>query len=305
MVNYSRFFNGRPETCIDESMATINDIGTPQGFNNYPWGWAQVGNTPGKRYKQNTHGGGIRDPLIVHWPQGISEERRHPSAVSPRDGYRADHLRNRRRPPSLHRSTACRKCSIHGTSLAYAFAAGGEGCADHGAKVQYFEMFGHRGIWASGWKAVTWHEPNTPFDSDKWELYHLDKDFSECKDLAKDNPEKLQRRISAVVERGPGQQRRTPARRRSYRRSVAASSSAWANPRNQALRCLSASDGRSPHVDGAGVRQPYLHDHGRDRTRERGAGGCVVSFGDSRSWVLRCTCCETGWCSTTTCSAST
>ncbi|WP_163360588.1 sulfatase/phosphatase domain-containing protein, partial [Klebsiella aerogenes] len=32
-----------------------------------------AGNTPNKRYKQNTHGGGIRDPLIAHWPKGISD----------------------------------------------------------------------------------------------------------------------------------------------------------------------------------------------------------------------------------------
>ena len=34
----------------------------------YPWGWAQVGNTPSKWYKQNTHEGGVRVPLVVHWP---------------------------------------------------------------------------------------------------------------------------------------------------------------------------------------------------------------------------------------------
>ena len=31
------------------------------------------GNTPLKRYKQNTHGGGIRDPLIIHWPDRIKD----------------------------------------------------------------------------------------------------------------------------------------------------------------------------------------------------------------------------------------
>ena len=55
-------------------------------------------------------------------------------------------------------------------------------------------MFGHRGIWADGWKAVTYHEPDTPFESDTWELYHLDKDFSECRDLAKEQPGEAARR---------------------------------------------------------------------------------------------------------------
>jgi len=57
--------------------------------------------------------------------------------------------------------------------------------------VQYFEMFGHRGIWADGWKAVTHHRPGTGLDDDEWELYHLDADFSECHDLASTEPERL------------------------------------------------------------------------------------------------------------------
>ena len=72
MVDSIHFFNGMLET-LDESLERIDDIGGPRANNNYPWGWAQAGNTPLKRYKQNTHGGGVRDPLIVHWPAGISE----------------------------------------------------------------------------------------------------------------------------------------------------------------------------------------------------------------------------------------
>ena len=52
-------------------------------------------------------------------------------------------------------------------------------------------MFGHRGLWKDGWKAVAYHPPGTPFDDDKWELYHLDEDFSETEDLAANDPEKL------------------------------------------------------------------------------------------------------------------
>ena len=56
---------------------------------------------------------------------------------------------------------------------------------------QYFEMFGHRGIWHQGWKAVAFHPVGTPFDNDQWELYHLDEDFAENTDLAAVHPEKL------------------------------------------------------------------------------------------------------------------
>ena len=47
----------------------IDDIGGPHSHTNYPWGWAQAGNTPFKWYKQNTHEGGVHVPLIVHWPR--------------------------------------------------------------------------------------------------------------------------------------------------------------------------------------------------------------------------------------------
>lgn len=192
MVDYSRFFNGRPET-ISESMARIGDIGTPNGFNNYPWGWAQVGNTPGKRYKQNTHGGGIRDPLIVHWPKGIADKGgirhqfHHVTDIAPT----IFEMVGATRPDTVNGHP---QMSVHGTSLAYTFAREAAVMPTR-KQVQYFEMFGHRGIWADGWKAVTYHEPNTSWDADDWELYHLDRDFSECRNLAKSHPEKLRELI--------------------------------------------------------------------------------------------------------------
>ena len=63
--------------------------------------------------------------------------------------------------------------------------------------LQYFEMFCNRGIYHSGWSAVTRH--STPwviaklsaFDDDVWELYDGSKDWTQAHDLAKDMPEKL------------------------------------------------------------------------------------------------------------------
>jgi len=56
-------------------------------------------------------------------------------------------------------------------------------------------MLGTRGIWQNGWKAAALHAPISGaghFDKDRWELYHVDVDRSESKDLAKENPDKLQ-----------------------------------------------------------------------------------------------------------------
>ena len=64
LLDEFRFFNGLQEdmTAVAER---LDDIGTRRSHSNYPWGWAQVGNTPAKRYKQNTHVGGVRDPRPV------------------------------------------------------------------------------------------------------------------------------------------------------------------------------------------------------------------------------------------------
>ena len=65
-------------------------------------------------------------------------------------------------------------------------------------KVQYYAMLGTRGIWQDGWKAASLHAPISGvghFDQDRWELFHVDEDRSESKDLSKENPEKLKELI--------------------------------------------------------------------------------------------------------------
>ena len=66
------FFNRLPQHAAD-MVAQIDAIGGPNLYNNYPRGWAKVGNCPLRFYKQNTYEGGIRDPLIVRWPAGIGD----------------------------------------------------------------------------------------------------------------------------------------------------------------------------------------------------------------------------------------
>jgi arylsulfatase A-like enzyme len=192
VIDTFKYFNGIPET-LEESMARLDEIGGPKSNTNYPWGWAQVGNTPGKRYKQNTHGGGIRDPLIVNWPAGIHDaggirtQFHHVTDITPTlleiVGVH---------PPELLNGVA--QMPVHGESLAYTFDAGNRELPTR-KQSQYFEMYGSRAIFSGGWKAVTFHKPGTPFDDDRWELYHLDSDFSECRDLAKEQPDRLAKMI--------------------------------------------------------------------------------------------------------------
>ncbi len=188
-----RYFNGIPED-MSAVGDRLDDIGTRRSHSNYPWGWAQVGNTPAKRYKQNTHGGGVRDPLIVSWPNGIAAEAHgqirhqfhHVTDIVPTILEICDY-----EAPDVVKGVD--QMPIDGISLAYAFApeAADPKAVPTRKPRQYFEMFGHRGIWSDGWKAVTYHRPGTSLDDDQWELYHLDEDYSECHDLAETEPEKL------------------------------------------------------------------------------------------------------------------
>jgi arylsulfatase len=75
---------------------------------------------------------------------------------------------------------------MHGMSLAYTFD---NPEAPSTRTVQYFETAGYRGIYADGYKAIAAHTPGTDFDSDRWELYRIVDDVSECRDLSSARPE--------------------------------------------------------------------------------------------------------------------
>jgi arylsulfatase A-like enzyme len=186
VLHEMKFFNGILET-PDEAVKHLDEIGGPHSHTNYPWGWAQVGNTPFKWYKQNTHEGGVHVPFIVHWPDRITDAggfRNQFHHVNDVVATLYDLLDVE--PPTMRRGLE--QIPISGVSMAYSFDA-----ADAATRkeIQYFEMAGHRGLWHDGWKAVTRHEPRTSFDDDTWELYHVDDDPSECNDLAATEPEKL------------------------------------------------------------------------------------------------------------------
>jgi arylsulfatase len=83
---------------------------------------------------------------------------------------------------------------IEGVSMEYAFA---DPLAPSRHRVQYFEMFGNRAVYADGWFAGTVHK--IPWSSkvvgplleDRWELYDTRTDFSLANDLAARQPAKL------------------------------------------------------------------------------------------------------------------
>ncbi len=185
-----KFFNGVMED-INAIQERLDEIGGPHSHSNIPWGWAQAGNTPLKWYKQNTFGGGVRDPLIIHWPKRIQDR----GGIRNQFHFVTDIVPSILEildiePPSNYKGID--QIPISGTSMAYTFDASNVPTQKN---VQYFEMFGHRGIWTNGWKAVTYHTKGEPYKDDEWELYHLDEDFSECHNLATEHPKKLRELI--------------------------------------------------------------------------------------------------------------
>lgn len=201
-VNAMGPYNGIPES-MDDKLGRLDDIGGPDTHSNFPWGWAMAANTPLKRYKQNTHGGGIRDPLVISWPAGIADvhgEVRtqfcHASDLLPTlletIGVAAPHVIN-----------GVAQMALEGSSFAATFH---DARAVTGKHTQYFEMFGHRGLWHNGWKAVAYHQPYTPFENDTWELYHLDQDFAENHNVADRHPERLKQMIAMWWEQAEAHQ---------------------------------------------------------------------------------------------------
>lgn len=191
VLHEMKFFNFLIET-PDEAVAHIDQIGGPDSHANYPWGWAQAGNTPFKWYKQNTHEGGVHVPFIVHWPKGISDA----GAIRRQFHYVTDIA------PTVYDIVGVeapaeylgrQQFPIAGSSMTYAF---NDAKAATNHSVQYFEMVGHRAIYSDGWKAVTRHTPGVSFDDDNWELYNLNEDWSECRDLAGAEPD----RLAALIE---------------------------------------------------------------------------------------------------------
>ena len=181
-VNAMGPYNLQPES-MAQKLERLDDIGGPDTHSNFPWGWAMASNTPLKRYKQNTHGGGIRDPLVISWPKKI-----------PTDGTVRDqfcHVSDLN--PTILELIGVKPEAEAGVGTAgVSFAASvNNSQAKTGKTTQYFEMFGHRGIVHNGWKAVAYHPPGTAFEDDIWELYHLDEDFNEANNLADREPERL------------------------------------------------------------------------------------------------------------------
>jgi arylsulfatase A-like enzyme len=176
-----------------QAVKHLDKIGSAQAYNHYPTGWAQVSNTPLKWYKKDTHGGGVRAPLIVRWPKGISTKDGANAGIRTQFHHVIDLAPTlydilKITPPDQIAGVA--QQPLHGVSMSYTF---NDAAAATRRDTQYFELLGDCALWQQGWKAVTRHKKGTPMEKDVWELYHLDEDFSEAYNLADEKPELLKK----------------------------------------------------------------------------------------------------------------
>ncbi|MCC6174962.1 MAG: arylsulfatase [Chloroflexi bacterium] len=194
-VNQVFFPNGYQAT-LDDNLSMLDEWGSPTTYPNYSWGWAWAGNTPLRRWKRYVHQGGMSDSLIVHWPRGI----RAKGEVRGQYTHAIDLVPTVldalgiEPPDSID---GIPQQPIHGVSFAHTFD---DAAAPSRRTTQYYEMFASRALWHDGWKAVTEQEQGVllteqGLDSQRWELYHVAEDFSECDDLADRHPEKLRELI--------------------------------------------------------------------------------------------------------------
>lgn len=199
-VNENKFFNGYPDE-LSENLKYLDRMGGPDTYEHYPTGWAMAFSAPFKMFKRYANfAGGTCDPLVISWPAGIAargeirHQYHHSVDIVPTI---LDILGLEM--PSVYRGV--QQYPLSGISMKYTFTATPD--APTQKHRQYYAMLGTRALWQDGWKAVALHAPLTGkghFDQDEWQLYNVDEDRAESKDLAKEHPEKLKELIDAWFE---------------------------------------------------------------------------------------------------------
>ncbi|QIB36257.1 arylsulfatase [Ancylobacter pratisalsi] len=189
------------EVPVADQLKYFYDVwGTDKTYNHMAVGWTWAFDTPYQWTKQvASHFGGTRQGMAISWPGhitdrgGIRNQFHHVIDIVP------TLLEVTGIPAPVSVDGVAQK-PIEGVSMVYTFdKANANAPTTH--KTQYFEMFGNRGIYSDGWYANTtpisppWLLGATPnpdvISSYKWELYNLDKDWTQSNDIAKENPAKL------------------------------------------------------------------------------------------------------------------
>ncbi|MCD4729043.1 MAG: arylsulfatase, partial [Bacteroidales bacterium] len=194
MYNEMTYFNGVEEK-VEDLVPLMDEWGSEGTFPHMAAGWAVAFDAPFTWTKQVASDfGGTRNGMIIHYPDGIKEK----SGIRTQFSHVIDIAPTVLEIAGLPEPKVVNgvpQTPIEGTSLAYSF---NDADAAERHTIQYFEMFGNRAIYNNGWFARTihrapWQVSNLPpLESDVWDLYYVDEDFSLTNNLAGKYPEKLE-----------------------------------------------------------------------------------------------------------------
>ena len=187
--NENKFFNNVPDT-VEENLAHLDELGSPLSYNHYNTGWAWAFDTPFPYWKRFAgYEGGVADPLLVSWPGGIEARGVRDQYVHVVDLVPTIYELLEIEPPSVIKGYT--QTPLEGES----FAASLADATAPGRETQFYAMLGMRAIYHRGWLANTLHPPISGwghFDQDEWELYNLAEDRAQMRNLAAEEPERLE-----------------------------------------------------------------------------------------------------------------
>lgn len=190
-----QFMGARPDP-LAKQLERIDALGGVDYDTHYASAWAWATSTPFQWMKQvASHFGATRNPLVIAWPKRIED----------RGGLRQQFTHVADVVPTLYELIGITAPTtvggiaqqpLDGRSFAYSLASAD---APEPPRTQYFEMMGNRAIYSDGWMASARHGlpwqlfgRNENYADDRWELYHVEQDFSQARDLAASHPDKLQ-----------------------------------------------------------------------------------------------------------------
>jgi arylsulfatase A-like enzyme len=193
-LNNMKTQHGYPDD-VATMLKHIDELGGPKHENHFPVPWCWAGSSPFQWMKQvASHFGGTRNGLVMNWPArikdkgGLRSQFHHAIDIAPTILEAAG-------IPEPVQVNGVPQRPIEGISMAYTWD---DATAKDRRVTQYLEMFGNRALYHDGWVAGCRHgrlpwltAASASFDDDTWELYNIDEDFSQAKDLAKANPKKL------------------------------------------------------------------------------------------------------------------
>ena len=186
---------------VEQNMKFYDAWGTDQTYPHYAVGWAWALDTPYPWTKEvASHFGGTRNGMAMAWPArikeagGIRNQFHHVIDIVPTILEAAG-------LPQPGTVNGIAQKPIEGVSMTYTWDQ--DGASAPGRRItQYFEMFGSRALYQDGWiasappKNPPWELglgklPTDVMNGFPWQLYNLNKDWTQANDLAANMSDKL------------------------------------------------------------------------------------------------------------------